>query len=145
MRTLLGVLLVTSFICATAAAQQNNDQQQPTQPAAQQNKDQQHPTQPVGLEKRNFLQLMMLSQPQKPALTNDGKIDEELARKLQTAEFKFTIKIVVIEGAVYTSVGDILVPWPGGGASGCFDPTGVETAARIERARAEWAKRPKKD
>src|SRR5262245_33333594 len=131
MRTLLGVLLVTSFISATAAAQQKNDQQQPTQP--------------VGLEKRNFLQLMMLSQPQKPALTNDGKIDEELARKLQTAEFKFTIKIVVIEGAVYTSVGDDLIPWPGGGASGCFDPTGAETAARIERARAEWAKRRRKD
>jgi hypothetical protein len=131
MKTLFGVLLVTSFISATAAAQQKNDQQQPTQPAAP--------------AKRNFIEMMMLSQPQQPTTTNDGKIDDELARKLRTVDIKFTFPIVVIEGAVYTSVGNVLIPWPGGGASGCFDPTGVETVARIERARAEWAKRPKKD
>jgi len=42
-------------------------------------------------------------------------------------------------------IGDKLIPWPGGGASGCFDPTGAETAARIERANAAWAKQSKKD
>jgi hypothetical protein len=53
--------------------------------------------------------------------------------------------MVMIEGAVYTIVGDTPIPSPGGGASGCFDPTGVETTARIERAKAEWARRPNKD
>ncbi|MCI0692006.1 hypothetical protein L0337_08375 [candidate division KSB1 bacterium] len=129
MKTLLGVLLVASFLCATAAAQGKKDQPQPDQPAAP--------------EKRNYLQLMMLSQPQKPATTNDDKIEAELANQQRTFELKFTIGFVVIDGAVYTSVGDELIPLPGGGASGCFDPTGVATAARIERARAEWAKRPK--
>jgi hypothetical protein len=134
MKTLLGVLLVTSFICATAAAQGKQDKN-----------DQREPDQPASHAKRSWLDLMMLSQPQQPAPTNDGKIDDELARKLRTIGIKSAIQIVIIEGAVYTSVGDELIPWPGGGASGCFDPTGVETSARIERASAEWAKRPKKD
>jgi len=145
MKTLLGALLITSFAFATAAAQQKNDQQQPDQPAAQQKDDQQKPDQPAGVEKRNFLELMRLSLPQQPAPTNDGKIESEQVNKQRQVEFLNQFGIVMIEGAVYTRLGATLIPWPGGGASGCFDPTGVETAARIERARAEWANRPRKD
>lgn len=131
MKTLLGVLLVAFFICATAAAQQKNDQQQPDQPVA------------PGL--RAKIESMMKSESQRPVPTNDDKIEAGLSGKPRKFEGLFSIPTVMIEGAVYMSVGDTLIPMPGGGASGCFDPTGVETTARIERAKAEWAKRPKKD
>ncbi len=47
--------------------------------------------------------------------------------------------IVVVEGAVYLTAGDTIIPMPGGGASGCFNPTS-ETAGRVERAKAKYAK-----
>jgi hypothetical protein len=129
MKILIGVLLVASFICADAVAQEKNDQQQSNQTAAG-----------AG---RTFLDMMMMSQSQKSLPANNDKTDAELADKRRKFEFRFSI--VVIEGAVYTTIGDKLIPWPGGGASGCFDPTGAETAARIERANAAWAKQSKKD
>ena len=126
MKTLLGVLLVTSFICATAAAQQKIDQQS-------------------ALEIRAKIESLMNAQSQQPVPTSDDKITAELVRKRPAFEGLFSIRTVMIDGAVYTSIGEILIPMPGGGVSGCFDPTGVETAARVERANSEWAKRPKKD
>jgi len=126
MKTLLGVLLVASFIHVHSAAQQKNDQQ-------------------VAPDLHAKIESMMKSEFQRPLPTNDDKIEAKLGRKPRKVGDLFSIPTVVIDGAVYISVGDTLIPWPGGGASGCFDPTGIETTARIERARAEWAKRPKKN
>jgi len=126
MKPLLGVLLVASFICATAAAQQKNEQR-------------------IAPDLRAKIESMIKSESQRPVPTNDDKIEAGLNRRPRRLEDLFPIPAVMIDGAVYISVGDMLIPWPGGGASGCFDPTGVETAAKIERARAEWAKRPKKN
>ena len=53
------------------------------------------------------------------------------------------VSFIVINGAVYTSVGGVLFPMPGGGASGCFSVP-AENEARIGRARAEWAERLKR-
>jgi predicted outer membrane lipoprotein len=131
MKTLLGVLLVASFACATAMAQTKNDQQQSDQPAAS------------GLSAK--IEAPMQSWFQQPTPAKDDKTQAASGRKRRKVEDIFPIPTVLIEGAVYINVGDTLIPWPGGGASGCFDPTGVETTARIERARAEWAKRTKKD
>lgn len=48
---------------------------------------------------------------------------------------------LMIEGALYFPAGSTVFPVPGGGASGCFDPTGgTETAAKIERAKARYVK-----
>ncbi|MGH9839852.1 MAG: POTRA domain-containing protein [Blastocatellia bacterium] len=46
---------------------------------------------------------------------------------------------VMVEGAVYLTAGDTIIPMPGGGASGCFNPTG-ENAGKVERAKAKYAK-----
>src|SRR4030095_10363840 len=126
MKILLGVLLVTSFVCATAAAQQKTDQ-------------------PSAPDIRAKIESLVKAQSQQPVPTSDDKITVVLVRKRPTYEDFFSIRTVMIDGAAYTSVGALLIPIPGGGASGCFDPTGVETAARIERANAEWAKRPEKN
>lgn len=131
MKTLPGVLLVASFICATAVAQQKNDQQQPDQSAAPGH--------------RTKIEPPAQSWFQQPAPVQEDRTKAAPERKWRKVEDILPITTVLIEGAVYINVGDTLIPWPGGGASGCFDPTGAETAARIERARAEWAKRPKKN
>ncbi len=132
MKILIGVLLATSFICMSTSAQ-SIDQRQTDNPAPQQRTPPQ----------RTWIELLMLSQPQQQ--TDDGKSNVEQANPQRKFDFGFSIQFVVIDGAVFTVFDDKLSPWPGGGASGCFDPTGVETATRIERARAEWAKRSKKD
>lgn len=131
MKTLLGVLLATSFICSAAAAQQKDDQRQPDRQIAP--------------DLRAKIESMIKSESQQPVPTNDDKIEAVLVRKQRRFGGLFPNSIVMIEGAVYTSIGGALIPMPGGGASGCFDPTGVETAARVERARAEWSNQPKKD
>ena len=124
MKTLLGVLLVTSFIYATPSAQQKTDQQSAP-------------------DIRAKIESLVKSQSQQPVPTSDDKITVPLVRKRPKFDGLFSARTVMIDGAAYTSIGGVLIPMPGGGASGCFDPTGVETTARIERANAEWAKRPK--
>jgi hypothetical protein len=47
--------------------------------------------------------------------------------------------LLLIEGALYMPVGNTVLPVPGGGASGCFDP-GTDSATRVERAKARFAK-----
>lgn len=123
MKTLLGILIVASSIGATATAQQNNDQQ-------------------ISPNLRAKIEALVKARSQEPVPTSDDKIEGGLVRKQGTSAGLFSGSIIVIEGAVYTSIGDMLMPLPGGGASGCFDPN---AAAKIERARAEWAKRQKKD
>lgn len=136
MKTTLGVLLVTFLICATAAAQQlTTALRSHNQPASSADRN---------MEDRNWIDVLM-SQTQQPSSSNDNQAATDLAKKQKKLEVLFPLNVVVIGGAVYTSIGDTLIPWPGGGASGCFDPTGVETAARVEKARAEWAKRSKKN
>jgi hypothetical protein len=130
MKTLLGILLIAFALCGDATAQQKNDPQ-------------------TNLELRAKIESLIKSQSQQPVPTNDDRIEVELTRKPKITRigtsFPYSISTVVIEGAVFTAIGDTLIPMPGGGASGCFDPNGAATAAKLERARAEWAKLLKKD
>jgi hypothetical protein len=130
MKPLLGILLIAFTVCANATAQQKNDPQNSP-------------------DIRAKIESLMKSQSQQPLPTNDDKVEVELVGKPRIFEirgsFPFSISTVVIEGAVFTAIGDTLIPMPGGGASGCFDPDGAATAAKLERARAEWAKLLKKD
>lgn len=134
MKTLLGVLLIASFISVTAMAQQPNNQPQPDQPPA-----------PALRAKLEPPASAWFQQPAPATPAKDDKTQTAAGGKRLKLADLLPIQTVLIEGAVYLNVGDTLLPWPGGGASGCFDPTGSETAARIERARAEWAKRTRKD
>jgi hypothetical protein len=130
MKTLLGISLVAFALCADAPAQQRNDPQ--NRP-----------------DVRARIESLIKSQSQQPVPTNDDKIEVELTRRPRIitigSSFPYSISTVVIEGAVFTVIGDMPIPMPGGGASGCFDPNGAATAAKLERARAEWAKLSKKD
>lgn len=51
--------------------------------------------------------------------------------------------MIMIDGALYFRADDTIYPIPGGGASGCFEVNPLESRARVERARAAFAKTQK--
>lgn len=58
--------------------------------------------------------------------------------KLRDAKLEFTVGWVVIDGALYTRIGNTILPVPGGGASACFSIPS-ENEAKIQRARLKFA------
>ncbi|MFN0107422.1 MAG: hypothetical protein ACKVZH_01095 [Blastocatellia bacterium] len=65
-------------------------------------------------------------------------VQEPLKPEIPKTSITFSTGMVVIDGAVYIHIGNVIVPMAGGGASGCFSLP-EENAARIQRAQAKFA------